>query len=172
MVDMLSAVLLREARRRAGYTQVELAILAGVTQSVISTYESAQRQPSLSTLLDLIEATGHELSLDVRHPPRRLRSLSGPVGHRVRRHRRELTAMAERHGFSNLRVFGSVARGEDRPDSDVDLLVDVPDGTGLFLLGRARSDLEMVVDAPVDLVPASDLKPEVRRRVQTELIAL
>jgi uncharacterized protein len=45
----------------------------------------------------------------------------------VRRHRRDLIAAAV-HGVRNLRVFGSVARGEDRPDSDVDLLADLPPG--------------------------------------------
>jgi predicted nucleotidyltransferase len=49
-------------------------------------------------------------------------ALSGPVGRKVRRHRRDLVAAAAAHGLTNLRVFGSVARGQDRPDSDVDLL--------------------------------------------------
>jgi len=45
-----------------------------------------------------------------------------------------MVAAVERAGGSNLRVFGSVARGEDGADSDVDLLVDLPDDTGLFAL--------------------------------------
>jgi predicted nucleotidyltransferase len=63
-------------------------------------------------------------------------------------------------------VFGSVARGDDRPGSDVDLLVDLPSGLGLLGLGRLLDDLECVLDgARIDLVPAADHKPEIRDRV-------
>ncbi len=167
-----AGVLLRRARTGAGLSQAELAARAGVTQSVISAYESGHRQPSLPTLARLVEAAGQELVLGVSRPPRRLARLSGPVGTRVRACRRELAAAAAVHGVSNLRVFGSVARGEDRADSDVDLLADLPAGMGLFGLGRARAELEAVLGAPVDLVPASDLKPGVRARVERDLVAL
>ena len=50
------------------------------------------------------------------------------MGRHVRHHRNDLVATAAARGVSNLRVFGSVARGEDRPDSDVDLLADFPPG--------------------------------------------
>jgi uncharacterized protein len=83
--------------------------------------ESGQRQPSIPALARLIEAADFELTLGVRRPPGRPRRLSGPVGRRVRRHRQDLIAAAAAHGIQNLRVFGSVARGEDRPDSEVDL---------------------------------------------------
>ncbi len=101
---------------------MDLAARAGVTQSVISAYESGQRQPSIPALARLVGAAGFEVTLGLRQPPGRLRRLSGPVGRRVRRHRKEVVAAAAAHGVSNLRVFGSVARGEDHPDSDVDLL--------------------------------------------------
>jgi uncharacterized protein len=95
-----------------------------MTPSVISAYESGQRQPSIPGLARLIEAADLELTLGLRRQPGRLRRLSGPVGRRVRSHRRDLVAAAAAHGVRNLRVFGSVARSEDRPDSDVDLLAD------------------------------------------------
>ena len=90
--------------------------------------------------------------------------LSGPVGRQVRRKRRDLVAAAAAYDVTNLRVFGSVARGEDRPDSDVDLLVDLPPDMGLLDLGRVQADLEAILGAKVDLIPASDLKPAVRAR--------
>ena len=65
-------------------SQEELAARAGVTQSVISAYESGHRQPSLPTLAMLVEATGYDLAVDLRRAPRRLGRLSGPVGRRVR----------------------------------------------------------------------------------------
>lgn len=76
------------------------------------------------------------------------------------------------HGMRDLRVFGSVARGEDQPNSDVDLLADLPSEMGLLGLGRVQAELEAILDARVDLVPAADLKREVRLRVEDELVAL
>ena len=69
-------------------------------------------------------------------------------------------------------MFGSVARGEDRPDSDVDLLADLPTGMSLFGLGRVQADLETIVGTRVDLVPAEDLKPDVRPRAERDLVTL
>lgn len=166
-----AASLLREARQRSGLSQAELARRAGVTQSVISAYESGQRQPALPTLARLIEAAGLELRVSVDEG--RPEPLSGPVGQIVRQRRRELIAAAQAHGASRVRVFGSVARGEDRPGSDVDLLVDLPPGLGLLGFGRLLDDLERVLDgARVDLVPATDVKPEIRARVEREAIPL
>jgi predicted nucleotidyltransferase/DNA-binding XRE family transcriptional regulator len=163
--------LLRQARRGAGLTQAELAARAGVTQSVISAYESGRRQPSIPVLRRLVEAAGAELIMTV-VPRRSGGALAGPVGRRVVRCRSALVAAAAAHGVSNLRVFGSVARGEDRPDSDVDLLVDLPPGIGLFALGRLEDELASILDAPVDVVPAGDLKTGVRARVESEQVAL
>jgi uncharacterized protein len=153
-------------------SQTELAARAGVAQSVISAYESGRRQPALTTLARLIEAAGYDLVVDIRRKPRRLSRLSGPVGRKVRRRRRELVAVAAAHDVTNLRVFGSVARGEDRPDSDVDLLADLPAGMGLLGLGRVQAEMEAILGSRVDLVPAGDLKPAVRTRVERDLVAL
>ena len=170
--DLTAGALLRRARRGAGLSQVELAARAGVTQSVVSAYESGRRQPSVPTLAALVEAAGHELVTDVRRQPRRLSRLSGPVGRRVRRRRHDLVAAAAAHGVSGLRVFGSVARGQDRSDSDVDLLADLPTGMSLFGLARLQADLESILGTRVDLVPSADLKPDVRSRVERDLVAL
>ena len=164
--------MLRSARLRSHLTQGQLAARAGITQSVVSAYESGRRQPSVPTLTALIAATGFELDLQLRATPRRLDPLAGPIGRRVRRQRRRLLDVANAHGVSNVRVFGSVARGEDRPDSDLDLLVDLAAGTGLVGLGRVRDELEAIVGCRVDLVPATDLKAGVREHVEAEMIAL
>src|ERR1022692_4457894 len=167
-----AGALLRQARRDAGLSQVALAARAGVTQSVISAYESGHRQPSLPTLAALVEAAGYELVGEGHMRPRGRVRLSGPVGQRVRRRRHDIVAAAAAPGVSGLRVFGSVARGEDRPDSDVDLLADLPPGMSLFGLGRVQADLEAIVGTRVDLVPAEDLKPDVRPRAERDLVAL
>jgi predicted nucleotidyltransferase len=90
----------------------------------------------------------------------------------VRRLRQDLVAAAAAHGVTNLRVFGSVARGQDRPDSDVDLLADLPPRMGLLELGRVQAELEAILGSQVDLIPASDLKPAVRERTERDLVAL
>lgn len=172
MTIRTSGNLLRDARRRAHLTQAELAERAGTTQSVISAYEAGHRQPALSTLANLIAATGFDLDVRVRSRKRPIDRLTGPLGRRVRRHRRQLVDAAAAHGITNLRVFGSVARGDDHADSDIDLLADIPAGLGLFGLARAREDLERILNAKVDLVPAHDLKPGVAKRVAAEQVAL
>jgi predicted nucleotidyltransferase/DNA-binding XRE family transcriptional regulator len=170
--DKTAGGLLRRARLGAGMSQAELAFRAGVAQSVISAYEAGRRQPSLPTLARLIDSAGSDLVVDIRQQPPQLSRLSGPVGRHVRRKRRALIAAAAAHEVTNLRVFGSVARGEDRPDSDVDLLVDMPPDMGLLGLGRVQAELEAILGAKVDLVPASDLKPEARARAERDLVAL
>jgi transcriptional regulator with XRE-family HTH domain len=69
--------LLREARRRAGLSQTELAVRAAVTQSVISTYETGRRALALSTLAALVDASGYELTVGLRRQPPRLRRCPG-----------------------------------------------------------------------------------------------
>lgn len=86
------------------------------------------------------------------------------------RQRDAIVAAADRHGMSNVRLFGSVARGEDGPDSDVDLLVDLAPGVSLLDLARLEVELTDILGRPVDVVPARMLKPRVARTV--EAIAL
>ncbi len=74
--------------------------------------------------------------------------------------------------MTNLRVFGSVARGQDHPGSDLDLLADLPPGMSLFGLARIQAELEAIVGTTVDLIPAADLKPGVREHVEQDLVLL
>jgi uncharacterized protein len=165
--------LLMEARKRSGMTQAQLAQRAGTTQSVISAYEGGRRQPSLPALLHLIAATGHSLDGSlVPAEPRLMAPLSGPLGRRVLRHRERIKKVADSYGAGNVRVFGSVARGAEQADSDIDLLLDLPAGAGLFTLGRLRRELEDLLHARVDLVPADGLKPEARAEVESDLVTL
>lgn len=69
-------------------------------------------------------------------------------------------------------MFGSIAREEDHPGSDVDLLADMPPGLSLIGLGRLEADLEAILGTRVDLIPATDLKPGVRERAGQDLVAL
>jgi len=71
-----------------------------------------------------------------------------------------------------VRVFGSVARGQDDEDSDVDLLVDMDPGRSLLDLGGLSSDLEALLDRRVDIVTMAGLRDRIRERVLGEAKAL
>ena len=91
---------------------------------------------------------------------------------RVLSNRRAIVDAGDRHGVSEFMLFGSVARGEERDDSDVDLAVATSPGTTLFDLARLRSELEEMLDAPVDLVTSAGLSDSERVRLATEAIRL
>jgi predicted nucleotidyltransferase/DNA-binding XRE family transcriptional regulator len=165
--------MIREARRRARLSQMDLARRAGVAQSVISAYESDHREPGLRTLAKLIEATGHQLDVRLIPAPRnRLGLPDTPLGRRLRQRRRAVIELAEQRGANNVRVFGSVARGEDTASSDIDLLVDLDDHVGLVTLAGLRRQLTELLGVDVDVVPAATLKPAVEDTILAEAIAL
>jgi len=90
----------------------------------------------------------------------------------VRSKRREILQIAARHGARRLRVFGSVARGDASPDSDVDFLVDMEPGRSLFDLGALLMDLQDLLNCRVDVVTEKGLRPRIRERVLREAVLL
>ena len=74
------------------------------------------------------------------------------------------------HAVSGLWVFGSAARGELRPDSDVDVLVEFDRPVSLFEFSRLRRRLEHLLGRRVDLVTRDALKPQMRERILTEAV--
>lgn len=81
-------------------------------------------------------------------------------------------ALAERHGAHNLRVFGSVARGQANPESDVDLVVDFDRGRSLMDHGELMMDLEEVLGCRVDVVSERGLRDRFRARVLADAVPL
>ncbi len=90
----------------------------------------------------------------------------------LRERRGEIEAVARTHGASCIRVFGSVARGEESASSDLDLLVDLEDGRGLFDLGALLMDLRDLLGCDVDVVVEPCLRPRVLSRVLADAIDL
>ena len=90
----------------------------------------------------------------------------------VRGKRQRLVDLASRHGALNLRVFGSVARGEADGASDVDLLVDLEAGRSLIDLGALLAELEPELGARVDVITAAGLRPALRERVLRDVMPL
>lgn len=80
-------------------------------------------------------------------------------------HRSEILALAAARGASRVRVFGSVARGEDREGSDLDLLVDLPAGTSLLTVVRLQQDLADALGVPVDLCTERELHPALKQHI-------
>ncbi len=86
--------------------------------------------------------------------------------------RGEILRIAARHGAYNVRVFGSVARGEAGPESDVDLLVEVEEGRSLFDLVGLWQELEDLLGRKVDVVEPEGLHWYIRARVLNEAVPL
>ncbi|MDQ4125515.1 MAG: nucleotidyltransferase domain-containing protein [Actinomycetota bacterium] len=77
----------------------------------------------------------------------------------------QILEIARRNGATSVSVFGSRARGEAGPDSDLDLLVDLAPGTSLFDLGRMQVELTELVGFHVDVVPRGGLHPRRRESI-------
>ena len=84
----------------------------------------------------------------------------------------EIQSIAAKHGAGNVRVFGSVARGDARDNSDVDLLIDVVGPTTPWFPGGLLTDLENALGRRVDIVIARSLHPLLRESVLKEAVPL
>lgn len=131
---------LRRARELAGMTQSALAKATGVSQPNIAAFENGTRPLTGATLHRLL------LALDAR-PSVILMA-----------NRDKVVDIAARHGATNLRVFGSVARNEDSVDSDVDLLAAFAPGTSLYDLADLVDELEALLGTAVDVISDRSLQ--------------
>jgi predicted nucleotidyltransferase len=86
--------------------------------------------------------------------------------------RNEILNLAARYGAKNLRVFGSVARGEGGPGSDLDLLVDMEKGRNLLDLVGFWQDLEELLGCHVDVITEGGISPYLRERIYAEALPL
>lgn len=130
----------RAARLAAGLTQVQLAQLSGIAQPNIANYESGRRTVSPEVKARLLAAT---------------RPRPSTV---VARNALQVETIARANGATSIRVFGSVARGEDSSDSDIDFLVRMRVGSTLFELLDMQRSLEDLLGRTVDLVSEGGLK--------------
>jgi predicted nucleotidyltransferase len=79
--------------------------------------------------------------------------------------RQDILRAAAKHGARNLRVFGSAARGEDRADSDLDLLVEMEPGRSLLDLVALGQDLETLLERKVDGLTDTSVHPAIRPHI-------
>ncbi|BCW63862.1 XRE family transcriptional regulator [Arthrobacter sp. StoSoilB22] len=142
----------REVREAAGISQGELARRSGVAQPNIAAYEAGRR-------------TASPVMLD------RLRAAARPLPHEVLASRgQELLQLALRYGFSNVRVFGSVASGLDRPGSDLDILVTRSPGVGLLTVAAFAAEASELLGVEVDVVTDGGLRED--HEILTTAVAL
>ena len=90
----------------------------------------------------------------------------------LREKRAEILELAAKHGASNVRIFGSVARDEAGPDSDIDVLVDLEPGRTLLDHAGLMLDLEQLLGCNVDVAVDGGLRDRVRERVLAEAVPL
>jgi predicted nucleotidyltransferase len=86
--------------------------------------------------------------------------------------RDEILSLARRHGATRVRVFGSVARGQAQPDSDVDFLVDMEPGRSLLDVAALLLELRDLLGCEVDVVTERGLRSRIRDRVLAEAVPL
>jgi uncharacterized protein len=134
------ATTIRRTRDTTGLTQHEFARRVGTSQPALSSYERGSRTPSSETLRRIVRASGVRPS-DL-----------------LAAHRDDVVAVCERHGATDVRVIGSVARAEDTADSDLDLLVRFRAGATLLDLAALVRELEDLLGRDVDVLSEAGLR--------------
>jgi predicted nucleotidyltransferase/DNA-binding XRE family transcriptional regulator len=150
-------------RRAAGLTQAELAHRLGTTQAAVARLEGGHRDPTLRTLRKLADALGMKFEIVA---GRGLLASGPPHLADLRERREEILELAAASGARNVRVFGSVSRGEARADSDLDLLVDLEPGRTLMDLAELQDKLQDLLEVPVHaaVLPEEPPRSEAERR--------
>jgi uncharacterized protein len=172
------AATIHRARTRAGLSQAELAKRAGTSQPALARYETGVALPTIPTLERLLRGCGQQLELRTSGVDQRttsvnsVRSQLGSLAQQLRRHRRHLLESARAHGVRRVRVFGSIARDEAGPTSDVDLLVELAPGRTLLDLLGFRDQAAELLGIPVDVATPDMLKERIRTEVLTEAVPL
>ncbi len=136
---MMTGSGIQQSRESAGLSQSELSVRSGVAQPNISAYESGRRRPSPKMVERLISAAR----------PRPSAILAA--------HRDAVLAFAAANKAVDVRVFGSVARGEDTPGSDIDLLVRFQEGASLLDQSTLAIELGDLLGVEVDVVSEGGL---------------
>ncbi|RNL81142.1 nucleotidyltransferase domain-containing protein [Nocardioides marmorisolisilvae] len=140
-----------ESARAELVAAVRQAAANGMTQSQIAA-QIGRSQPEVSRLLHFHGNSPRALAL--------------------RRVRRQVIALVEAAGGSDVRVFGSVASGEDGENSDIDLLFSMGRRLSLIDISRLEHDITVAVGYEVDLIPDQDLIPPIKERVLAAAVSL
>ena len=165
------ALMLINARKSSRLTQAQVAERAGTSQSAVVRYEKGLQTPSVDTLRRLLKANGQELILDVKKSKK-----SAPKSELykvVQANRGEIREILHALGARNIRIVGSVARGDDDESSDVDILIDIDKQRGnSFRAISSATKISKLVNRDVDVLPSWMCKKEVLKSVLSDAIPL
>jgi len=90
----------------------------------------------------------------------------------IDKHRNQILALAKQNGVRNVRVFGSMARNDATPNSDLDLLVEIEEGQSGLALGGFLIDVSNLIHRKVDVVTENSLHPKIKNKILYEARAL
>lgn len=169
---MTVAELIRTSREQKYLTQAELAARSGTSQSTLSRYESGEAVPTISTLQRLLASAGATLRLTAALSARDFDART-PRMSLIRAKRREIIETALKYGATNVCVFGSVARGTDRIESDIDVLVDFDASKlGLIHISELAEELTSLLGQPVEVAVRQLLSPRVAATALAEEVPI
>lgn len=94
------------------------------------------------------------------------------IGEMLKEKRDEILAIAKQHGGRKVRIFGSIARGQGKEDSDIDLLVELEPGRSLLDIIAIKQDLEDLLKRKVDVVTEAAVSPYIRKEILRQAISL
>lgn len=153
---------LRAARRARGWSLRAAAARLGLSVRFLSELERGKATARLDKVMHALEGLG----LDIKVVARR----ESGMREQVKAQKPLLRTIAVAHGVRSLSLFGSAARGDARPGSDLDFLVELENGRSLVDLVGVKHDLESLFGRPVDVFTRRSLKPAVLAAARTDLV--
>lgn len=153
---------LRAARQARDWSTRAAAQRLGVSLRFLNELERGKATVRLDKVLQALHGLGLDLQVVARHKP--------DLREQVRSQRPLLRAISKAHGVCAMSLFGSAARGDAKPDSDLDFLVELEAGRSLVDLVGVKQDLESLFSRPVDVFTRASLKPAVLATARGELV--
>ena len=163
-------LMLINARKSSLLTQQQVADRAGTSQTAVNRYERGVQTPSVDTLKRLLKANGFDLVLDVKKT--RAIGERSDLYRKVMENRGRIKYLLTKAGATNIRIFGSVARGEDNDLSDLDILVQRVEGRNVLDIYKCHHAIKRLLGVRVDIGIEHLLTTEVRKSAVRDSIPL
>ncbi len=153
---------LRAARQARGWSLRAAARRLGLSLRFLTELERGKATARLDKVMQALEGLGLDIKIVERHKPE--------MREQIGAHKLLLRTIATAHGVRSLSLFGSAARGDARPGSDLDFLVELENGRSLVDLVGVKHDLESLFGTPVDVFTRRSLKPAVLAAAKADLV--